>query len=304
MKILLLGCDGLLGSNILKKKQKKFKFICVYNKHRPKINNLIKYKFTKKNLEKIKEKYRIEIILNCAGLTDIEKCEKNKKKAKLSHVHIIRTLGHVFGKTNLTFVHISTDHLFDGKKKYYKESSKTKPLNYYAVTKLQSEKIVKKKFKKFLILRGNFFGWGTARRKSFSDWIINSIVNKIEINLFSDVYFTPLNIQIFINIIFRLIEKKIYGTFNVCSNQRISKYQFGILISNKIKKIQHRIIKNSIKNFKLVKRPLDMSLSNKKLINKLKILKKELDIFYQIKLLFKQKKYEINNVKFKKENYC
>jgi dTDP-4-dehydrorhamnose reductase len=290
MNILLLGSDGLLGMNILSKYQDDYNFVCLYNKNIPKVENLKRYKFNKKNLIKIYKNFNIEVILNCAGLTNIEECEKNKNKARIAHIKILNDISQVFKKKKLTFVHISTDHLFDGKKNFYSENSKTKPLNYYAITKLQSEKIIKKNFKKFLIIRGNFFGWGIGRRKSFSDWIINSLLKKKEINLFSDVYFTPLNIEIFNKIIFKLIEKKIYGTFNVCSNQRLSKYQFGILISNKIKKIQHRIIKSSIKKFKLVKRPLDMSLSNKKLRNKLKILKKELDIFYQITVLFKQKK--------------
>ena len=45
-----------------------------------------------------------------------------------------------------------------------------------------SEEIVLKNSKKNLVLRTNFFGFGTRYRQSFSDFIINSLKDKKKIS--------------------------------------------------------------------------------------------------------------------------
>ena len=274
MNILLLGSMGLLGTNILTLKKKNYKFICTYNKKKPKVKKIQFYKFNTKNLNIIKKKFNIDIILNCSGLTNVDECEKNKQKAKIVHIKLIETISKIFDTKKVNFVQISTDHLFDGTKKYYSENSKTKPLNFYGLSKLNSEKIVIKKFLKYLIIRGNFFGWGTKSRKSFSDWLLDNLKKKNKLTLFDDIYFNPLNLEIFIQIVFDLIKKKKNGIYNLSSNKFLSKYSFGLLIAEQFNLDKNNLKKGSIDNFRLVKRPKNMSLSNHKIINELNYPKK------------------------------
>ncbi len=288
MNILLLGSTGLLGTNILLLKKKKYRFICTYNKKKPKVKKIQSFKFNEKNLKIIKKKFNIDVILNCSGLTNVDECERNKQKAKTVHIKLIQTISKIFDKNKVNFVQISTDHLFDGTKKYYSENSKTKPLNFYGLSKLNSEKIVIKNFLRYLIIRGNFFGWGTKSKKSFSDWLIDNLKKKNKLTLFNDIFFNPLNLEIFIKIIFDLIEKKKSGIYNLSSNKFISKYSFGLLIADQFKLDKNNLKKGSVDNFKLVKRPKNMSLSNYKIINELNYQKKKLDIKSQIILLKKQ----------------
>ena len=63
-------------------------------------------------------------------------------------------------------------------KKFYNENDFTNPLNYYAKTKVEAEKKLLKYNPSCLIIRTNFFGFGPNYRKSFSDWIIDSLKNK------------------------------------------------------------------------------------------------------------------------------
>ena len=288
MNILLLGSTGLLGTNILLLKKKNYKFICTYNKKKTKVKKIQSYKFNIKNLKLIKKKFNIDIILNCSGLTNVDECEKNKQKAKAVHIKLIETISKIFDKNKVNFVQISTDHLFDGTKKYYSENSKTKPLNFYGLSKLNSEKIVRKNFSRYLIVRGNFFGWGTKSRNSFSDWLINNLKKKKKLTLFDDIYFNPLNLEIFIQIIFDLIKKNKGGIYNLSSNKFLSKYNFGLLIADQFNLDKNNLEKGSIDSFKLIKRPKNMSLTNYKIINELNYPKKKLDIKSQIILLKKQ----------------
>ena len=66
---------------------------------------------------------------------------------------------------------------------------------------MMAESEVKKCSDNHLIVRSNFFGWGTSLKESFSDFIINNIKNKKEITLFTDVYYSPVSIGVLIDII-------------------------------------------------------------------------------------------------------
>ena len=45
-------------------------------------------------------------------------------------------------KTNKKIVYISTDFVFDGTKKFYTEEDKPNPINWYAKTKYEGEKLI------------------------------------------------------------------------------------------------------------------------------------------------------------------
>lgn len=237
------------------------------------------------SFDKLFKKQSFDIIINTASLTDIELCEKKPSLAKKVHEKFVIKLTKSAKKYNIYLVHISTDHLFSGKKELYKETDKPKPLNIYAKSKLESEKIIKKNLKKYLIIRGNFFGWAPPYRKSFLDWIILSYKMKKKINVFDDVQFTPLYILDFIKLVSMLMHKKAYGTYNVCSSNKISKFKFAKQIVKIFKLNQNYIIKSSINKSFLTLRPLDMSLSFSKICKKLKLNKSKFTIFNQIKNL-------------------
>ena len=85
-----------------------------------------------------------------------------------------------------------------------------------------------------------------------------------------------------------ILLKKKNGIYNLSSNKLLSKYSFGLLIADQFNLDKNNLKKGSIDNFKLVKRPKNMSLSNYKIINELNYPKKKLDIKSQIILLKKQ----------------
>ena len=292
-KILLTGATGLLGINFyLLNKTFKIKplihkrFIKLKNSDKANLLNVKKLKFIIKN-------FKPDIILHTAALTNIDKCEANKSLAKDLNVKVTKNLVEISKLYNLKLVFISTDHLYRKKKHYFGENENTSPVNYYAKTKKKAEDIIKKKLKNYLIIRTNFFGWGTKYRKSFSDTIIQKLKKKKTVMLFDDVYFNPVSIVFLCMIIKKLILENKRGIFNVSSNLSISKYQFGLMIA-KIFNFNTKLIKPiKLTDKKITKRSNFMSLSNKKLIKTLKISSNELSILKQIKNL---KKYKSNTL--------
>ena len=107
--------------------------------------------------------------------------------------------------------------------------------------------------------------------------------------IFSDVYFNPLYLKYLNKYLIKLIKLDSKGIFNIVSDGKISKYDFGKMLCAIFNLDEKFIVKSKIsKNFKLIKRPKDMSLSNKKLKNKIKC--KRINLQNQIKTMLKDMK--------------
>ncbi len=285
--IFLIGGSGFLGYYLLKE-IKKNNLFCYLNKTKFKDTSLKIVRFNLidfKELKKFILKNKINLIINLSSIANVDFCEKNKKHAYNVHVNIPRLLTKASLLYKLKVIHISTDHLFDGKiKSSYSEKSNIKPLNYYAKTKSYGEKIIFKN-KENLIIRTNFFGANKVNYNSFSDVIIFNL-KKNPVYLWKDVYFSPIHIKNLCFIINFLIKKNAKGIYNV-SSKKISKYHLGILIAKKIKLDFKKIIPTHFDSKKFVNRPRNMSLLNKKLIKRYPNLKKYLLLNAQINLLKK-----------------
>ena len=288
-KILFFGASGRLGSEWIKKLSKcKNDFKVFANIHKTKLPNydFVKIvKFNVKNRNSILnfcKQESIDIIINCIANTNVEKCEKFPKNANKINFLIAKNLCSISKDLKIRYVHISTDMLFDGKiRKKYTERSKTNPLNIYSKTKLKAEKFVKK-YSKSLILRTNFFGETNLKKITFSENILRNREQKIY--LWNDIFFNPVHIKLLISTVNLLIMKKVYGIYNISSNQCVSKFQLGKMIEKKFFK-KSILVENSFSEKKHTKRPKNMCLSNDKLINKFKSLRNKLNLNTQLKLL-------------------
>lgn len=288
--LLFVGGSGLLGNNWLKSTNENKKIFATINKNKI---NLKKKNITYLRLDLFNEKEvsnfihqnNIDIIINVAALTSVEKCENNKKKAYEINVKLPKILIKVAKKSRIKIVHISTDHIFNGKKKgYYSENYKPDPLNYYSKTKYLADNIIKN-YKKALIIRTNFFGGNTQNKKSYSELILDKIRKKNSIKLWDDIYFTPVNIFFLIKTIEKLIDKNVFGIINISSSNSISKYTFGIKLCEHLKLNKKYILKKK-QNKDTILRPKNMCLSNSKLCQILPDLKNKLSLNYQIKNIY------------------
>ena len=285
----LTGVSGLLGLNFflnLKNNNRIYSPI-----HKKKILGIKNINLKLHHSNKIKKfliKKKIDYFIHTAAITNIENCEKYKKKADDTNVKLTLKLSRICNQIGIKFIFLSSDHLFDGKKNFYNENDFTNPLNHYAKTKVEVEKKLLKYNPSCLIIRTNFFGFGPSYRKSFSDWIIDSLKNKQEIHVFKDVHFTPVSINFLIKSLIEIIDKDVSGIINISSDKKISKYNFALKLAKKFN-LNHKFIVPSFfseikKKNKLVNRPKNMSLNNKKLKSILNL--KYIDIDNMINSLY------------------
>jgi dTDP-4-dehydrorhamnose reductase len=241
---------------------------------------------SKENFLFLVNKIKPDLIVHTAAITDVNYCEKFPNEAIMANVDLANVVSFVSNAVSVPLIHISTDHLFSGTTSYVDENYPVSPLNSYAYTKALSEDIVLKNNPEALILRTNFFGWGPPYRGSFSDWIINNLRSSKSITLFDNVFFTPIYVNELVKIALCLHLAGKAGVYNVSSTNRLSKFDFGILLANQFELDLSLIKKGQYDVLGKVQRPLDMSLDNKKLLDCGII--KTMDIRKSIKTLFKE----------------
>ena len=163
-------------------------------------------------------------------------------------------------------IYISTDSIFDGKKQSpYIESDSVSPLNVYAKTKLMGEQPVLS-MENGLVLRTNIIGWTHKGGTSFAEWILENLVDNAPLNLFYDVYFSPLHIDSLSSIIERIINNPISGLYHCASRDSVSKYAFGKKMAEIFQLSDLNITRSSVDIMKYkARRPKNMALDVKKI---------------------------------------
>lgn len=267
-KILLIGGTGLLGYYWINYKSNKKKLYVNIHKNKKKSKDINYINLNLNNFNSLKkyiERKKIKTIVNMAAMTNIEECEKYKKKAFKINVKIPELLSRLAKLLKIRYVYISTDQLFSGLKKIYTEKDYPNPLNYYAKTKAESEREILKIYNKSLIIRTNFFCLGQNIKHTFLDQILKSLKSNKKIYLWDNFYFSPIYTKNLIKIIMILIKKKKSGIYNISTNERISRFDYANLVAEKFELNKKLLIKKKFNKNKFVNRPKNMTLSNKKI---------------------------------------
>ncbi|MFA7092813.1 MAG: sugar nucleotide-binding protein, partial [Arcobacteraceae bacterium] len=131
--ILVTGSNGQVGSEI-KALSNNYEYNFFFT-HRNNINII-----NKENIKSFCQTNNINIIINCAAYTAVDKAENDIENADLENRKAVKKLALVSQELNIKLVHISTDYVFDGKGfKPYKEEFQTNPQGVYGKTKLEGE---------------------------------------------------------------------------------------------------------------------------------------------------------------------
>jgi len=275
MRLIITGGSGLLALNWAILCRDSYDILLLTHTKSVALSGVSSIKVDLEDRERLGEiisQWCPDVIVHAAGMTNVDECEKFPERAYYTNTDLVKQVSLIAKQHSIKFVYISSDHIFNGNKPFATESDKADPLNVYANSKLLGESAARFVDKNCLILRTNFFGWGTGVKPSFSDWVINTIRNKEEIQAYTDIFYTPIFIHHFVDIAIKLIQKDCHGVFNVVGSSRVSKYEFIMSIveqfdldASLVKKSAYRDTKSS------VKRPLDMSLSNSLVKNELKV---------------------------------
>ena len=96
----------------------------------------------------------IDVIVNCAAYTDVEKAESDISFADLLNHTAAANLAAVACERKATLIHVSTDYVFDGEGNVpYRETDPPSPLGAYGITKFAGERSIMNSGCSYLIFR-------------------------------------------------------------------------------------------------------------------------------------------------------
>lgn len=180
---------------------------------------------------RLMESVRPDLVVNCAALAIVDRCENNPDLAQRINADMPAELAAVCARVGIPFVHISTDALYDGRKGDYVEEDQPNPVNRYARSKLAGDQAVLSAYPQALVARTNFFGWSLNGKRSLAEYFYACMSQGQPVKGFTDVFFCPLLVNDLADILMAMVAKELSGLYHVFSSRGLSKYDFAILLA-------------------------------------------------------------------------
>jgi dTDP-4-dehydrorhamnose reductase len=167
-----------------------------------------------------------EIVINLAAFTNVDECESQAEKAFAINAEGMRHVAMGALRCHAKVVYISTDYVFDGKKKEpYLESDLPNPLNVYGRSKLQGERYAQEVSDDALIIRTEWL-YG-IHGKNFVASILRQAQEKRELSIVDDQTGSPTYTVDLATAISALIQHDAKGIFHVANSDTCTWFTFG-----------------------------------------------------------------------------
>lgn len=274
MKIYVTGIAGMLGSaiyRVLKRKAAVFGNDIAQVQDRGLMYSRISL-FDLEAVERDILQHGTEVLVHTAAMVDVDRCEEEPETAARMNAGVTALLAEMCSRYRVKMVYISTDAVFDGEKEgLYTEQDQTAPVNVYGRTKLEGEQAVLQ-YPENLVLRTNIYGKNVQNKKSFGEWIYDSLTEGKHLDMFTDIYFSPILADELAELVYLACVQKLSGIYHACGTGCISKYEFGTKL-REIFQIPTGSISPAVSesaSFK-AKRAKHMGMSNRKLCDRLQV---------------------------------
>ncbi len=180
------------------------------------------------------ESEKIDIVVNCAAYTNVEKAEDDSDMAdRINHL-AVQNLTEACVNYNAFLIHVSTDYVFDGTNNIpYVETDITKPLGVYGKTKLKGEEVIINSECEYVIIRTSWLY--SVFGKNFVKTIQRLTAEKETLQVVFDQIGTPTYAHDLAYVIVTIIQKDNFEGKNQIyhfSNEGVcSWYDFAVAIN-------------------------------------------------------------------------
>ncbi|MBL7720398.1 MAG: sugar nucleotide-binding protein, partial [Chitinophagaceae bacterium] len=131
------------------------------------------------------------------------------------------------------FIFISTDFIFDGREGMYKEEDTGNPVNYYGLTKLRAEALVKEYSFDWSIVRTVLvYGKPLTGRGNILTVVKEKLEKGEEYSVFNDQVRTPTFVEDLAAGIVAIIEKRATGIFHLSGKDILTPYQMACKVAS------------------------------------------------------------------------
>lgn len=223
MKILLIGADGQLGTDIQK---------IVPSKELVPLTIADIDITDNAQVERVISKYKPDAIINTAAFHRVDDCEEQDEMALKVNGLGVKNLCLVCQKSKIVLCHISTDYVFDGSKRTpYVETDIPKPGTAYGISKLVGEYYIQYLLKNYLIIRSSGLfgvaGCQATNRRNFIEMMLYLAKDKGVVRVVDDQIVSPTYTMDLARKIYQLLQLKKTGLFHITNNGQCSWYDFA-----------------------------------------------------------------------------
>jgi dTDP-4-dehydrorhamnose reductase len=208
-----------------------------------------------------------DVILNCAAHNKVDDAEVDPKPALDVNAFAPRVLAETAEEIGATFVHYSTDFVFDGTaSKPYTERDPARPQSVYGSSKLLGEWFAAQAPRHYVLRVESLFG-GTYVRSSI-DKIIATILGGQDTRVFVDRVVTPSYVEDVITATLRLIANSApYGLYHCVNSGETTWYELAREIARLLDRTgTASLVPVNVADVPMrAKRPQYCALSNRKL---------------------------------------
>ena len=218
MKVLITGANGQLGRELANQyKEKKGIDLILTGRSDLDISNAKEvYSFINKN--------KPDVIINCAALTAVDKCESQIDMAYKINTIGPKNLAAAANQIGAEIVQVSTDYVFSGNlDRSLTEFDSVSPQTVYGKTKLEGEILVKNHNPKHYIVRT---AWLYGDGNNFVKTMINLSKTNKTLKVVNDQKGTPTSTVDLARVIIKLVEDKNYGLFHCTCKGECTWYEF------------------------------------------------------------------------------
>jgi dTDP-4-dehydrorhamnose reductase len=225
MKVVVIGANGQLGSDICKILSNKGYEVLGTNRNAIDVTNM---SICKKRLTEIKP----EVVINTAAFHNVEQCELDPITSFSVNAIGARNLAILSNELDFKIIHFSTDYVFDGLKKIpYIEEDIPLPLNVYGNTKLSGEIFIRTISKSYFIARvSGLFGISPCRAKgglNFIQFMLKLAKERDEVRVVDSESLAPTYTVDVAMQIEKLLQTDNFGLYHMASNGSCTWYEFA-----------------------------------------------------------------------------
>ncbi len=271
VRVLVTGASGLLGSKLVAELVSRgYEVVAIHNRNPVMLEHekLVKIKLDITNrtlLEDLILRARPDVIIHCAAYTDVDGCERDRELAWRVNVEATRSIVRAARVVRSYLIYVSTDYVFDGEKGMYREDDVPNPVNYYGLTKLIGEELVRASDLLYTIVRPSaIYGVGGSK-KSFAEYVAEKLSREERVRALVDQFVSPTHNTLLAKTIVEIVEMRPMGTIHV-AGERMSRYEFAIRIAKALGLPTELIEEARMEEMRhwIAKRPRDSSLDTNK----------------------------------------
>jgi len=234
MSILVIGANGLLGSNVAAIGDRRgLEITGTFHTNEPELPIPL-YKLDVRDtnrFEELIEAVTPTAVINCAAMTDVDRCETDASTAREVNGRVPGNLAEKCAEKDVQFVHVSTDYVFDGtSRKPYSETIDPNPIQVYGQTKLEGDRAVLDRHGEALVTRLSFvYGVheGHQELSGFPAWAKDQLTSDGDVPLFVDQRVTPTRAGHAAKTILDLLDQDANGVVNVACRSCVTPFEFG-----------------------------------------------------------------------------